>query len=77
MKLGDERKILCKVAGQPKPKVVWTKLTEKGKKDIISTSDELVIQVQGRNSTGEFECTAENGIGKALSKRIQIKLIGK
>ena len=43
---------------------------------IVSRMEELVFKSLKRNEAGQYECSAENGIGSSLKKRITVSVTG-
>lgn len=68
----------CKVTGSPAPRVTWKRV-----RDDLSTTESLQVANNGslvikgaqKSQDGTYECSAENGIGLALVKSIQIQIL--
>ena len=57
----DQTTFTCTAAGNPAPNITWTK---DGK--AVGTGDTLSLETH-RNQSGEYWCSAENGVGLAVT----------
>ena len=57
----EQIKFTCNAAGNPVPNITWTK---DGK--TVGTGDTLSLETH-RNQSGEYWCSAENGVGLAIN----------
>ncbi|XP_074634424.1 fibroblast growth factor receptor 3-like isoform X2 [Acropora palmata] len=53
----------CSADGKPKPTITWTRLSDK-------TVVTMPLNIIGEKDTGSYRCTADNGVGKPLSKDV-------
>ncbi|XP_078661237.1 uncharacterized protein LOC144905442 isoform X2 [Branchiostoma floridae x Branchiostoma belcheri] len=76
--VGDKGvRLFCAADGNPHAEVTWSKegaLPLTGMK-ALPGNNTLVIPVVRRNDSGEYICTARNGVGRTDSKRIRLKLL--
>ncbi|KAI8492455.1 hypothetical protein Bbelb_299080 [Branchiostoma belcheri] len=76
--VGDKGvRLFCAADGNPHAEVTWSKegaLPLIGMK-ALPGNNTLVIPVVRRNDSGEYICTARNGVGRTDSKRIRLKLL--
>ncbi|XP_013789961.1 Down syndrome cell adhesion molecule-like protein Dscam2 [Limulus polyphemus] len=68
----------CKVTGSPAPRVTWKRVRD----DLLTTGSlqvanngSLVITGAQKSQEGMYECSAENGIGVALVKRVRVQIL--
>ena len=60
----------CATDGKPKPRITWTRLSD----NTVITMPLFIIS--GRNEES-YRCTADNGVGKPLSKDVFVGIQGK
>ncbi|XP_015764605.1 PREDICTED: vascular endothelial growth factor receptor 1-like isoform X2 [Acropora digitifera] len=53
----------CSADGIPKPTITWTRLSDN---DVVT----MPLNITGEKDKGSYRCTADNGVGKPLSKDI-------
>jgi len=63
---GDKATFYCTTIGNPVPKITWSKDGE-----TVSTEDKLSF-VANRSHSGEYWCSAENGIGVAINASVYL-----
>ena len=56
----EQTTFTCTAGGKPAPNITWTK---DGK--TVGTGDTLTLETH-RNQSGEYLCSAENGVGLAI-----------
>ena len=61
VKEGDETTLRCTAIGNPTPNITWFKA---GKR--VASGDTLTFQTN-RNDSGEYWCSAENGLGLSVN----------
>ena len=59
----------CSADGIPKPTITWTRLSDKA-------GVTMPLNVTGEKDKGSYRCTADNGVGKPLSKDIFVDVHG-
>ena len=85
--------VRCSAKGNPRPKIIWKKISGQflitinliliivlnsgGSKQLLSTSQELKLNQMKKEDSSEYECTAENGVGPSLTKRISVSVTGR
>lgn len=80
---GRDLKLKCEVSGYPLPHVTWRKLERPEKENYESTRDmtshngTVILSSASESDAGEYECTASNGVGKSLNKKIKVVVLGK
>ena len=57
----EQSTFTCTVTGNPAPNITWTK---DGK--TVGTGDTMTLETH-RNQSGEYWCSAENGVGLAIN----------
>ena len=53
----------CSADGKPKPNITWTRVSD-------STVVTMPLNITGGKDGGNYTCTADNGVGKALTKEV-------
>jgi len=51
----------CAATGHPTPKITWTKVGQ------VVGNDDILSFTSSRGHAGEYWCSAENGLGKAIN----------
>ncbi|XP_067030309.1 uncharacterized protein [Acropora muricata] len=59
----DELTLNCSADGIPKPTITWTRLSD----DTVVT---MPLNITGEKDKGSYRCTADNGVGKPLTKDV-------
>ena len=59
----------CSADGKPKPTITWTRLSD-------NTVVTMPLNIIGEKDTGSYRCTADNGVGKPLSKDVFVDVHG-
>ena len=65
-----ELTLKCSVVGKPKPTITWTRVSD-------NTVVTMPLNITGEKDKGSYRCTADNGVGKPLSKDIFVDVHGK
>lgn len=73
---GADIELLCPSAGRPPPNVTWLK-TNGLKNNSYPSGQVLNISNTNRIETGEYQCTAKNGVGKEAKATIYLNVICK
>ncbi|XP_065220187.1 cell adhesion molecule Dscam2-like isoform X2 [Planococcus citri] len=72
----------CQVSGFPTPTVTWKKASETNSLNELDQSNDIVVINNGsliinsaeRHHEGYYQCTADNGIGKSLTKTVSLRV---
>ncbi|XP_050292731.1 opioid-binding protein/cell adhesion molecule-like [Anthonomus grandis grandis] len=73
---GQMVKMECRASGNPVPKVSWTRKNNNmpsGDKSVEGLT--MVIQHADRHSAGQYQCSADNGVGEPDTKHITINVL--
>ncbi|KAL1498227.1 hypothetical protein ABEB36_009060 [Hypothenemus hampei] len=73
---GQMIKLECRASGNPVPSVAWTRknnVMPSGERSVQGLS--LVIQHADRHSAGQYQCSADNGVGEPDTKHITINVL--
>lgn len=73
---GATVKMECRASGNPVPSVVWTRknnVMPSGEKSVNGLA--LVLQHADRHSAGQYQCSADNGVGQPDSRHITVKVL--
>ncbi|XP_060522817.1 limbic system-associated membrane protein-like [Cylas formicarius] len=73
---GATVKMECRASGNPVPVVSWTRknnVLPSGERSVNGLS--LVIQHADRHSAGQYQCSADNGVGQPDTKHITLKVL--
>ncbi|XP_068685600.1 uncharacterized protein [Montipora foliosa] len=66
--LSDELTLNCSADGRPKPTISWTRLSD-------NTVVNMTLNISSKQDGGCYRCTADNGVGKALTKDVCINVL--
>ncbi|XP_068739584.1 limbic system-associated membrane protein-like [Montipora capricornis] len=66
--LSDELTLSCSADGRPKPTITWTRLSD-------NTVVNMTLNISSKQYGGCYRCTADNGVGKALTKDVCINVL--
>ncbi|KAK5640980.1 hypothetical protein RI129_009527 [Pyrocoelia pectoralis] len=72
---GSTVKLECRASGNPVPTVAWTRknnVLPSGERSVNGLS--LVIQHADRHSAGQYQCSADNGVGQPDSRHITLNV---
>lgn len=75
---GATVKMECRASGNPVPTVAWTRknnVLPSGERSVSGLS--LVIQHADRHSAGQYQCSADNGVGQPDTKHITLNVLCK
>lgn len=75
---GSTVKMECRASGNPVPTIAWTRknnVLPSGERSVSGLS--LVIQHADRHSAGQYQCSADNGVGQADTKHITLNVLCK
>ncbi|XP_022915706.2 opioid-binding protein/cell adhesion molecule-like isoform X1 [Onthophagus taurus] len=81
--VGETINLVCKAAGEPKPKIKWyfdhkyQGMHGEQTSDIIAEGEELIIENIGYDRTGNYRCLADNGAKHPSHDSIFIEVIHK
>lgn len=73
---GATVKMECRASGNPVPTVAWTRknnVLPSGERSVSGLS--LVIQHVDRHSAGQYQCSADNGVGQTDSKHLVLNVL--
>ena len=77
---GESVKLYCKVKGSPPPKVVWN-LETRDINGLAHTTSPcgtiLYLNNLTRSYSGNYTCTASNGVGQPISSRTELRVFCK
>ena len=59
----------CSADGKPKPTITWTRLSD-------NTVVSMPFNITGGKDKGSYRCTADNGVGKPLTKDVFVDVQG-
>ena len=59
----------CSADGTPKPTITWRRVSD----NAVVT---MPLNITGEKDTGSYRCTADNGVGKPLSKDVFVDVHG-
>lgn len=66
----------CSVIGSPLPLITWSKLTPV-RVVFLSSQTVLTLQDVDNETSGQYECVADNGVDKVLRKTIAVAVHGR
>ncbi|XP_068685573.1 fibroblast growth factor receptor 3-like [Montipora foliosa] len=66
--LFNELTLNCSADGRPTPTITWTRLSD-------NTVVNMTLNISSRQYGGCYRCTADNGVGKALTKDVCINVL--
>ena len=69
IKAPNELTLNCSARGRPKPNITWTRLSD-------NTSVIMPLNITGEKNAGYYRCTADNGVGRSLTKDVFIDVLG-
>ena len=75
---GATVKMECRASGNPVPTVAWTRknnVLPSGERSVSGLS--LVIQHADRHSAGQYQCSADNGVGQPDTRHITLNVLCK
>ena len=65
---GSNLDLYCNTTGKPAPNITWTRVLEDGTNSkVLSVGSPWRIVNTRRNFTGQYRCTADNGIGSPVN----------
>lgn len=73
---GSTVKMECRASGNPVPTIAWTRknnVLPSGERSVSGLS--LVIQHADRHSAGQYQCSADNGVGQPDTKHITLNVL--
>ncbi|KAJ3646225.1 hypothetical protein Zmor_023820 [Zophobas morio] len=73
---GATVKMECRASGNPVPTVAWTRknnVLPSGERSVSGLS--LVIQHADRHSAGQYQCSADNGVGQPDTRHITLNVL--
>ena len=59
----------CSAKAKPKPSMTWTRLSD-------NTIVTMPLNITGGKDKGGYRCTADNGVGKSLTKDVFVDVQG-
>jgi len=69
---GSNTSLRCSATGNPTPSVKWTKYGAMHK--VLSQGELLKISIISRADSGVYVCTADNGMGGSIRRRIKLEV---
>ena len=72
---GSDLYLYCNATGKPAPKITWTRVLEDGtnSKKLFFGNPWVIANIR-RNFTGQYCCTADNGIGSSVNHTISVNV---
>ena len=68
--------LFCNAIGKPAPNITWTRVLEDGTNSKVQfVGSSWVIGNITRNFTGQYRCTADNGIGSSVNHTISVNVL--
>jgi len=64
--------LTCEADGFPPPNILWTKVFGNGSDSNVLFSGTQYEFSNNRTNAGTYRCTAENGIGSAVSQTVNV-----
>ena len=73
---GSNLNVYCNATGKPAPNITWTRVLEDGtnSKVLFVGSPWRIVNIR-RNFTGQYRCTAENGIGDPVNHTFPVNVL--
>ena len=70
---GSNLDLYCNATGKPAPNITWTRVLEDGtnSKVLFVGSHWRIVNIR-RNFTGQYHCTADNGIGSPVNHTFSV-----
>ena len=65
-----ELNLNCSADGKPKPTITWTRVSD-------NTVVTMPLNITGKKDGGGYRCTADNGVGKRLTKDVFVDVQSK
>lgn len=78
VKQGDTVRMECRASGNPVPTVSWTRknnVLPSGERSVSGLT--MVIHHADRHSAGQYQCSADNGVGQPDTKHITLNVLCK
>jgi len=75
--VGRTVKLTCEADGVPTPVLTWKKPDGSELKRVTATENVADAEMKGDNNFGFYTCHAENGIGAAATRKVEVKQISK
>ena len=75
---GSNLDVYCYATGKPAPNITWTRVLENGtNSDVLFNGSSWRIVNIRRNFTGQYRCTADNGIGDPVNHTFPVNVLCK
>ena len=73
---GSNLSVYCNATGKPAPNITWTRVLEDGtnSKVLFVGSPWRIVNIR-RNFTGQYRCTADNGIGNPVNHTFPVNVL--
>lgn len=75
--IGAVLEIICETEGVPQPAVTWTHNNETIIDYLVGNRQTHIVEIKGRNMSGNIDCTAKNGVGPAVSDGVELLVLCK
>ena len=73
---GSNLDMFCHTTGKPTPYITWTRVLENGtNSDVLFNGSSWRIVNIKRNFTGQYRCTADNGIGDPVNHTFPVNVL--
>ena len=67
--------LFCNATGKPAPNITWTRVLEDGTSSKVLLGNPWSSENITRNFTGQYRCTADNGIGSPVNRTIYVDVL--
>ena len=73
---GSDLALFCSATGKPAPNITWTRVLEDGTSSkVLFVESPWITKNVRRNFTGQYRCTADNGIGGQVNRTIYVDVL--
>lgn len=75
VRAGTTVSLSCRPRGHPPPSLVWSRMGEQHRSLSLGTSPVLTIEEAQRQDGGVYQCTADNGVGSPVTRKISLRVL--
>lgn len=73
---GSDLALFCNATGKPTPNITWTRVLEDGTSSkVLFVESPWITKNVRRNFTGQYRCTADNGIGSHVNRTVYVDVL--